>query len=275
MSNRYTVTIYAAAPGTPLRGDLALDETDTSKMERSVQGHVFYRTDDGNNPRSYGFGPIAHGAVNGPGERARDDYDQYVKPFYARTMEISKDQFDKLNEFGEDAAAYGFDMTYKDFRNNCVDYTWAALNHAGIQRTDRRFGTAEAKGVDGKLNYLPSHAPADVRTIRDPMPGSELNRETTNRLPDMEWWQIPLSEAQGQSPIEQGDSFDRLVAAAQTGNDKAFDEVGSDYLQSYEGQDFLQTGLDHNQQQALTEQMLAQQQQQQDQQQAPSMAMSM
>ena len=74
--------------------------------------------------------------------------------------------------------------------------------------------------------------------------------------------------------MEQGDSFDRLVAAAHAGDDNAFDDVGRDYLRSYEGQDFLQNGLEHNQQQALTEQVLAQQQQQ-DQQQAPSMAMSM
>ena len=271
---RYTVTIHAAAPGTPLRGELDPIDTDTSKMERSVPGHVFYSTYDGVDRESFGFAPIKHGELNGPGKRFENDHTQYVDPFYSRTMEVSKEQFDKLNEFGNDAAAYGFDMTYKDFRNNCVDYTWAALNHAGIQRTDRRFGASEAKGVDGKLNYLPSHAPEDIRTIRDPMPGSELNTETTNPLPSKAWWQIPLSDVERQPSLDQGDPFDRLVAAAKAGDDKAFDAVGEDFLQSYEGKDFLETGLEHNRQQEIADQALAQQQQQQ-QQEAPAMAMSM
>lgn len=271
--NRYTVTVFAAAPGTPLRGDLGPNETDTSRMERSAPGHVFYKTTDGVNEKSFGFNPIKHGDLNGPGERSLHDDVQYVDPFYFRTMEISKEQFDKLNEFGEDAAAHGFDMQYKDFRNNCVDYTWAALNHAGIQRTERRFGTSEPRGVDGKLNYLPSHAPDDIRTIRDPMPGSELNQQRTNPLPSMKWWQIPLSETEREPLHGKEDPFDRLVAAANGGDDKAFDEVGRDYLQSFEGQDFLTAGIEHNRQQELAEQSQAQQQQQQ--QQAPSMAMSM
>lgn len=270
---RYAVTIYAAAPGTPLRGDLGPGETDTSKMDRSVPGHVFYTTSDGFDKESHGFGPAIHGNINGPGTHLDDDVDQYVDPFYARTMEISEEQYDKLNEFGHDPAAYGFDMTYKDMRNNCVDFTWAALNHAGMQRTERSLGAGDAKGVDGKLNYLPSHAPNDIRTIRDPMPGSELNREQTHERPSVEWWQIPLTEAE-RAPAEQDDPFDRLVAAATAGNDDAFDEVGNDYLQTYESQDFLQAGLEHIQQQALAEQALAQQQQPQ-QQEAPSMAMSM
>lgn len=271
-AKRYTVTVYAAAPGTVIR---EFDIHGKEHLTRSVPGHVYYQTDDGEQKRSWGFAPAKLGDIYGRGEPQTNDADAYQDPMYARTLEISKEQFDKLNEFGPNPDRYGFDLTYKDFRNNCVDYTWAALNHAGIQRTDRRFGTAESRGVDGKLNYLPSHAPGDIRTIRDPMPGSDLNQETTRPLPDMAWWQIPLSEAERQPSMEQGDPFDRLVAAANAGDDKAFDDVGRDYLKSYEGQDFLQNGLEHNQQQALTEQMLAQQQQQQDQQQAPSMAMSM
>lgn len=120
---------------------------------------MFYTTSDGSEPASYGFAPIEHGQVIGPGQVSRTDRDDYENPSYARTMEISREQFEALNAFGDAPDEFGFDKTYKDVRNNCVDFTWAALNHAGIQRTHGHIGHLTPHGVDGKLSYLPSLAP--------------------------------------------------------------------------------------------------------------------
>lgn len=274
-AKRYTLTVYAAAPGTPIR-TVGNDGTDT--FANSVPGHVYYGISDGGKPESWGFAPEVHGSVNGPGIASKGDADNYVDPIYARTMEISKEQYERLQEFGNDPKKFGFDMNYKDIRNNCVDFTWSALNHAGIQRTHGHIGHLQPHGVEGKGSYLPIGAPNDFRTIRDPFPGSDLSRETLNQAPSREWWQAPFGDFDRTLSQANDDPFDRLVAAAQSGNDKAFDDVGEDFLQSYEGKDFLETGLEHNRQQELADQALAQQQmqqQQQQQQQAPAMAMSM
>ena len=47
----YTVTIYVAAPGTPL-----------ASGGTSVAGHVYFVTSDGHSQNSFGFAPIEHGA---------------------------------------------------------------------------------------------------------------------------------------------------------------------------------------------------------------------
>lgn len=274
-AQRYTVTIHAAAPGTPIRGDSGLGEVDISAMQRSVPGHVFYSTYDGNVRRSWGFAPIEHGEIVGAGKPFEDDIDQYVDPFYERTMEISREQYDKLNDFGGEPASFGFDLTYKDVRNNCVDFTWAALNHAGIQRTERTFGSEKAHGVDGKLNFLPSHAPADIRTIADPMPGSDLNGEVNRPLPEMKWWQIPLSEAERVPTAELDDPFDRLYAATVANDDQAFEQVAQDYLKSADGQAFLASGREFNQQQEQAQAQAEQAQAQAQAPAAPAMQMSM
>ncbi len=72
--------------------------------------------------------------MNGPGEVMKTDAVEYRNPHYSRTLEISEQQYRKLEAFGAHPDKYGFDLQYKDVRNNCVDFTWEALNHAGIQR---------------------------------------------------------------------------------------------------------------------------------------------
>jgi hypothetical protein len=97
-------------------------------------------------------------------------------------MEISKEQYDKLNDYGNRPKENGFDMYYKDARNNCVDFTWSALNHANIKRTevDKKHGTVETAGP-GALK--PSHNVDALKSIKDPTPHSELNSEHSNPMP--------------------------------------------------------------------------------------------
>lgn len=78
MDDRYIVSIYVAAPGTPLRAG-----------GTSMAGHVYYTVSDGKTSHSLGFAPEEHGARSGPGKVYTNDADQYQKPFYRRDMEIS------------------------------------------------------------------------------------------------------------------------------------------------------------------------------------------
>ena len=194
--HKYTVTVYAAAPGTPL-----LDETGKQKLdghgvpETSGPGHMFYVTSDGTNRISNGFAPITQGSPDGPGKIYHSDEMEYSKPLYSRTMEISKDQYDKLNEFAQDPKKFGFDLNYKDVRNNCVDFTWAGLNHAGIKQQNHL--DAPLPGLpgpsvriplpghtDGKTSFRPAENVDDIRSIKDPVPGSLLNKEHSNPMPE-------------------------------------------------------------------------------------------
>jgi hypothetical protein len=186
--NKYTVTVYVAAPGTPLVNE-PLGTT-------SGPGHMFYTTSNGRDkPQSYGFAPIQHGSMDGPGTISDKDNINYKDPIYSRTMEVSKDQYDKLNEFGSSPEKYGFDNYYKDARHNCVDFTWASLNHAGIERQHHfdvptlgvAFGPTTRLPLPGhgagKSAYRPAENVDDVKSIKDPVPGSHLNSSHTNPMP--------------------------------------------------------------------------------------------
>ncbi|MDR6095956.1 XVIPCD domain-containing protein [Stenotrophomonas sp. SORGH_AS_0321] len=179
MQKRYTVSIYVAAPGTPIEG-----------AEPSAAGHVYYETSDGINSSSYGFAPIAHGVVTGPGEVKRDDVQKYENPFYTRTMEISKAQYEKLIEFGEDPNGYGFSKEYHGAFNSCIDFTWGALNHAGLHRTNLVF--MQDRDFEGSLKPLSNQQ--YIRSIRAPYPDSELNKEERNLMPERTFLQRFISE---------------------------------------------------------------------------------
>lgn len=186
--DRYTVTIYVAAPGTPL-----VLETPGSTSE---PGHMFYTTSNGHDEsQSYGFAPIQQGSVDGAGHVLHNDVENYAKPVYARTMEVSKIQYDELNEFGQNPEKFGFDTYYKDVRHNCVDFTWAGLNHAGIERHRHMdvalpampFGPSIRLGMPGygagKSAFRPAENVDDVKSIEDPIPGSHLNSDHSNPMP--------------------------------------------------------------------------------------------
>ncbi|MGL4767389.1 MAG: hypothetical protein ACRCV6_04845 [Formosimonas sp.] len=176
----YTATIYVAAPGTPLKDG-----------GTSLPGHVYYSISDGTNEYSYGFAPIKHGSIYGQGHIVKDDVEQYKDPIYSRTMEISSEQYNKLNEFGQNPSKYGFDMTYAGTWNNCVDFTWKGLNHAGLHY--RTLGLIERKEYEGSLK--PTHNVHDIKEISAPYPNSPLNGEHSNPWPKRTGIQLLLSEA--------------------------------------------------------------------------------
>lgn len=177
---KYTLNVHVAAPGTPLG---------VGGGATSLPGHMYYSISDGKETYSFGFAPVKHGDIDGPGKVYRTDLEQYQNPRYARTMEISPQQFKEIKEFGQDPASKGFGMEYKDARNNCVDFTWSALNRAGLHHT-----------IDGKADrdhegsLKPLRNVDDVQSIPDPVKGSPLNQEKFNPLPPRTMLQRMLSE---------------------------------------------------------------------------------
>ena len=115
MSKRYTVTMFVAAPGTPLKKD-----DPSAPGETSAAGHVYYVISDGKSKVSYGFAPSEHGASSGPGKVYLDDEETYLSPFYQRTLEITESQYDRLKEFGENPRQHGFSMQYQGATNSCI-----------------------------------------------------------------------------------------------------------------------------------------------------------
>lgn len=247
---RYTVTIYTAAPGTPLYNSGTPLRDEAGNAQSSVPGHMYFVTSDGVNRKSYGFAPIKPGSVNSPGATTHADEDGNHNPLYARTMEVSKAQYDKLNEFGKAPEKFGFDLYYRDARNNCVDFTWAGLNHAGIKRTEKSLWDGKDHEVDGKLNYLPARNDESIKTIRDPVPGSPLNKEQRHPMPQLQWWQRVLTEDEQRPPGSPGapsvasteDLFAQLARAAASGDDKAFSAAAQSHLQSADGQALMAAG---------------------------------
>jgi len=181
MDDRYLVSIYVAAPGTPLRAG-----------GTSMAGHVYYTVSDGRTSHSLGFAPEEHGARSGPGRVFTNDADQYQKPIYRRDMEISKAQYDKLLEFGNAPTRHGFEMNYNGASNSCIDFTWGALNHAGLHR--QNILRMEQKGFEGHIKPLDNIDA--IRSIHAPFPHSELNKEVRNPMPDRTLMQRLISEQQ-------------------------------------------------------------------------------
>ena len=179
MDARYTVSIYVAAPGTPLL-----------KGGTSAAGHVYYEVSQGVERTSFGFAPIEHGVTSGPGKVYLSDADEYQKPFYKRTLEIGREQYDKLMEFGNDPKARGFNMNYEGATNSCIDFTWGALNHAGLHRRNMLF--MQDKDFEGSLKPLSNQE--FIRSIRAPVPASDLNDEERNPMPERTLLQRLISD---------------------------------------------------------------------------------
>lgn len=126
------------------------------------------------------------------------------------------------------------------------------------------------------LATCPRWPPHDIRTIRDPFPGSELNREETHPQPERkDWWQIPLSAPERVGYLTPSDAFEELYAATVTNDASRMERIGEDYLKTHDGQALMEAGAEMNRQQDLAEQARIQEQQSLSiQQRVPSMAMS-
>jgi hypothetical protein len=256
----YSVTIYTAAPGTPLKSGGASDA-----------GHMYYTTQmNHERSQSYGFGPIEHGNVKGSGERKSTDFNDYLNPRYSRTLEVTKEQYDELNKFGAHPEKYGFDTNYHGLKNSCIDYTWSALNHVGLHA---RLPLSKGESVpmtsfEGDPKVLDNIN--EIQFIKPPISNSPLNREDWNVMPKQGITQKLFTENEpelinplGQPPIQItkdssiDDMFDALWAATVNKDDAAARAVGKAYGESADGQAWLAMGRELNQQDKLQEQQAA------------------
>ncbi|MEN9660049.1 MAG: hypothetical protein RL571_3514 [Pseudomonadota bacterium] len=194
---RYILTIYVAAPGTPL-----VDEK-LNPAGTSLPGHLYYSIFDftsESKSHSYGFAPITHGSTTGPGKIYDTDEVFYVDPYYARTLEINKSQYDGLMKFGKKPDRYGFSMEYVHVKNNCVDFVWNALRHAGLKSTLPYAKMMDFVGLDHEGDLKPIDNVDSIKSIKPPFEKSNLNKEKNNPLPkNRDVWQKLLSENNDQN----------------------------------------------------------------------------
>lgn len=183
MEDKFTLSIYLAVPGTPLK-----------KGGSSAAGHMYFDVTQGKEEFSYGFAPIAHGVMFGAGEITSPESPNYINPHYTRTMEITQAQYEKLNVFAKNPGQFGFNLYYTGNANSCIDFTWAALNYAGIHTrvAKPRAGMQPNKEYQGALKPIDNIN--DIRKIAAPFPGSPLNSEETRPLPPRTLMQKLLTE---------------------------------------------------------------------------------
>jgi len=203
MSGPYTVTVKLAYPGTPLFDD---NTGQIPTGETSQAGHMWYSISDGQTSTSYGFRPLEAGAIQGPGEGVDTDDKVYQNPGYTRALEITAEPYERLREYGEDAVRGDswryFNGRYHGVANSCIDFTWGALRHAGLQQSRTAVDyfqgelREEVHGVpnayDGSLKVMPNRDA--LRKLVPPVPGSDLNQERENPPPERTFRQRLFTE---------------------------------------------------------------------------------
>ncbi|MCL6352940.1 hypothetical protein [Pectobacterium polaris] len=185
---KYTVTIYTAYPGTPLNKDNGVPKFEDGKRKVSVAGHMWLEIsklpiDNITPPKAYGFSPIESG-MWGKGIVTEYDTIHYENPYFTRTIEVTKDQYEKLKQFGDlamDNNETYFNLYYNGAANSCIDFTWKALRHAGLIPESIQ-EKKEADKFDGELKVI-DNIP-HIKSIPAPYPDSELNIEKYNKIPD-------------------------------------------------------------------------------------------
>lgn len=206
----YTVTIYVAAPGTPL-----------ASGGTSAAGHMYLSVEHGGEVQSFGFAPREHGASSGRGAVTGLDVDNYKNPFYARTMEISKDQYEKIAAYGLNSEKHGFNQEYNGLSNSCIDFTWGALNHAGLHRQAK---SQQDTTFEGALKPLSNKS--EIESIRAPYPHSRLNTEVHHEMPKRTIWQRIISDNGQHEGLESDPMLSKIrekVAELDAANGRTFD----------------------------------------------------
>lgn len=186
---RYVLTVYIAAPNTLLFDEKGRPQWEDGEMKYSLPGHVFYSiSNDGDKTRqSYGFEPIPSGMMK-PGHKAENDHLKYRNPAYERRIEITKEQYEALKNFGDNPDGHGFSTArYNAFNHSCIDFVHTALRYAKVHDAKVtlpgsrvEFGRKQVS-TDGIPTVLPNKK--IFNEIKEPFPNSELNRKIERPLP--------------------------------------------------------------------------------------------
>ena len=211
---KYTVTLYIAAPGTP-----------KTKGDPSISGHVYYSISDGRESKGWGFAPTGFPYVSAPGIVEKDEFNIYQNPHYKRTMEITKEQYDALKAFGKNPERYGFNKDWYDALNNsCVDFTYSALRHAKIY--DKKiFGLINDEGSVKVLNNIKA-----FDSIPNQITNSPLNTppgKRTHPMPKQEWYhKVIFSENERDTQYDFATNADISKPLAKNASAEEFREYG-------------------------------------------------
>ncbi|EJD6537209.1 TPA: PAAR domain-containing protein [Proteus mirabilis] len=215
--HKYTVTIYTAYPGTPMsddNGSPRFEGGNSSIRKTSSAGHMWLQIKEFNKynkiigDHSYGFAPINTG-IKGDGIVTKTDTIHYENPYYNRTIEITKQQYNKIYEFGQMAVNKSetyFNLYYHGITNSCIDFTWKTLRHAGITPNVNLYDSAQLSNINGNIKIFEKQQGKfdgdlkvidnipHIKSITPPFPNSDLNTEKYNKIPERDLLQWSLSK---------------------------------------------------------------------------------
>ena len=121
------IIIHIAPSGNPL-----------SDGGESVTGHMWITLQDSfGNQTSFGLAPRIEGQPSGAGKIYTTDDEHYIDPPYNYEKEISEAQYESVLQWALKAqrdsdAGIGRWDEYNGLYNSCVDFTWEAMNQAGL-----------------------------------------------------------------------------------------------------------------------------------------------
>lgn len=177
----YTLTVHISPEGT-LRHQ---------NGERSKYGHMFYTLHDGSSStlKSYGFAPDGEkGILDGASKIGRsyiDDYDNYDRnATKSYTIEITKEQYEKLKDYGNHPGKYGFKRDYSAPFNSCVDFVFKAIEVGGLKECSMSLPLVNkcviSRNSEGKL--LPEQNEGKILSVFNPsLPDARMHK---NASPD-------------------------------------------------------------------------------------------
>lgn len=162
-------------------------------------------------------------------------------------------------------------MTYRDARNNCVDFTWAALHRAGIHpRID------DKDDVDFEGYLRPTHNIEAIRSIPPQLWGSPYDHEIVRDLPSKQSMLQRALTGHDPAPSRLGpdssidDMFDALYRASTAKDHAAEREVGQAFARSDAGRAMFAEASLLNERQDLFERQRAVESQRMEREQAAS-----
>ena len=210
---KYTLTLYIAALGTP-----------KTKGAPSISGHVYYSISDGEKSQGWGFAPTGFPYVSAPGIVEDDEFNIYQNPYYKRTMEITKEQYEALKAFGKNPEQYGFNKDwYAAFSNSCVDFTYSALRHAKIY--DKKiFGLINDEGAVKVLDNRKAFDSIPNQIIDSPLNTPPDKR--THPMPKQEWYHKLISENEQDTQHDLAANIDISKPLAKNASAEEFCEYG-------------------------------------------------
>lgn len=137
MDSNYTLTVKFAPPGTDYYNE------DKKVMEKSTFGHVWLearKPGESTPSMSAGWSTGKSKFANGTDNLERRDWYRYRgDDISSITVEISKEQYDRLQAYPTLAAAgqiKGFTPNYDLLTNSCIDFAAKGLSHVGLAEPD-------------------------------------------------------------------------------------------------------------------------------------------